>query len=75
MLIKRAELLKDETSEVDLVGPTLPVLKALCERAFHARNGTLETLPRVINGMLSACLQNVDDMRCVLLPVYLLSVN
>ena len=32
------------------------------------RNGLLTVLPRVVNGMLSACLQNVDDVRCVLVP-------
>ncbi|KAI5476389.1 Armadillo-type fold domain containing protein [Pseudohyphozyma bogoriensis] len=58
-----SQLLKDEKTEVDLVGPTLPVLKTLCDRAFHFRNGTLVILPKVLNGMLSACLQNVDDMR------------
>lgn len=59
-----SELLRDESVEVDLVSPTLPALKALCDRGFHMRNGPLATLPKVVNGMLSACLQNVDGMRC-----------
>ncbi|KAK4701730.1 HEAT repeat-containing protein 5, partial [Phenoliferia sp. Uapishka_3] len=58
-----SQLLKDETSEADLVGPTLPVLKLLCDRGFSLRNGPLVVLPRVVNGMLSACLQNVDNVR------------
>jgi hypothetical protein len=60
-----AELLRDESSEVDLVGPTLPILKMLCDRGFSLSHGTLAVLPTVVNGMLSACLQNVDDTRCV----------
>lgn len=62
-LILPAELLKDETSLVDLVAPTLPILKALISRAFAPRHGTLAVLPKVANGMLSACLQNIDDVR------------
>lgn len=62
------ELLRDETSEVDLAGPTLPILKALCDRGFSPKyGGKLELLPKVVNGMLSASLQNVEDMRCVVL--------
>lgn len=65
LISSRAELLKDETSEVDLVGPTLPVLKALCHRGFRFQNGELEVLPKVVNGMLSACLRNIEDVRFV----------
>lgn len=60
-------MLSDETTEVDLVGPTLPVLKLLCDRAFHVRNGTLAILPKVLNAMLSACLKNIDDVRQVVI--------
>lgn len=35
------------------------------------RNGPLVTLPKVVNGMLSACLQNVDGMRSALSPLAL----
>lgn len=59
------ELLKDESSDLDLVGPTLPVLKALCDRGFNVSNVKVDLLPKVVNGMLSACLQNVEDMRLV----------
>lgn len=65
LLSMTSELLKDETSEVDLIGPTLPVLKELCDRGLSPKNGPLAVLPLVMNGMLSACLQNVEDMRRV----------
>ncbi|OCH91331.1 clathrin-coated vesicle protein [Obba rivulosa] len=57
-----AELLKDETSEADLVGPTLQSLKLLLERPSTL--GDLEDgYERVVHGLLSACLVNVDEMR------------
>ncbi|GAA5914098.1 hypothetical protein JCM5296_003575 [Sporobolomyces johnsonii] len=57
-------VLKDEKVEVDVVAPTLPVLKMLCDRGL-ASNGSasLQVLPKVLNGMMSACLMNVDEMR------------
>ncbi|KAM0751074.1 ARM repeat-containing protein [Meredithblackwellia eburnea MCA 4105] len=58
-----AQLLKDESSDADLIGPTLPVLKTLLDRGFHMRMGVPTVLPKVINGMLSASLQNIDDVR------------
>lgn len=56
-------MLRDETSEVDLVGPTLSSLKELCERAPQAMKANSEVLPKAIHGFMSAALQNVDDMR------------
>ncbi|EPQ31133.1 uncharacterized protein PFL1_01322 [Pseudozyma flocculosa PF-1] len=58
-----SEMLRDETSEVDLVGPTLPSLKDLCERAARGCKPGSELLQRAVHGFLSAALQNVDDMR------------
>lgn len=58
-----SELLRDEFSKVDLVGPTLPLLKTLCDRAYAARRPESQTFPRVINGLLSACIGHIDDMR------------
>ncbi|GAA5882646.1 hypothetical protein JCM3774_004088 [Rhodotorula dairenensis] len=57
-------LLKDEQAELDLAGLTLPVLKMLTTRGC-ASNVSEEdqTLPRVLNGMLSACLLNFDAVR------------
>ncbi|KAG2133962.1 armadillo-type protein [Suillus cothurnatus] len=55
------ELLKDETSEADLVTPTLPAFRSLlavsCHPSIHERYGKL------IHGLLSSCLLNVDEMR------------
>lgn len=62
-----AELLRDETSRTDLVGPTLPLLKALCDRAYSARLPESHTYARVLHGLLSACILHVDEMRFVLI--------
>lgn len=61
--IRLSVLLKDEQSELDLASPTLPVLKMLTSRAFEGTGAADETLPRVLNGMLSACLLNFDAVR------------
>ncbi|SCV73304.1 BQ2448_7230 [Microbotryum intermedium] len=60
-----SQLLQDEASEIDLVSPTLPVLKVLCDRSQQAPHGGrgFVVLPKVINDMLSACLQNIDSVR------------
>ncbi|KAK4049254.1 hypothetical protein OIO90_005543 [Microbotryomycetes sp. JL221] len=58
-----SQLLRDESAEVDLVSPTLPVLKSLVERSLAPLTAADSSLPRVINGLLSACLQNIDSLR------------
>jgi hypothetical protein len=58
------ELLKDESSEIDLVGPTLPALKTMLEFPVSAAD-TKEKYRRLVHGLLSACLLNVDAMRLV----------
>lgn len=60
------ELLKDESSEIDLVGPTLPALKAMLEFPVSAVDTQEKnTYRRLVHGLLSACLLNVDAMRLV----------
>ncbi|GAA5974285.1 hypothetical protein JCM11641_006712 [Rhodosporidiobolus odoratus] len=54
-------MLKDESADLDLVGPTLPVLKLLTERSFAGSSSS--DLPKVLNGMLSACMLNIDEVR------------
>ncbi|GAA5876048.1 hypothetical protein JCM8547_003540 [Rhodosporidiobolus lusitaniae] len=57
-------LLKDEKAEVDFAGPTLPVLKLLTDRGLAMKDLNGPTvLPKVINGMLSACMLNIDAVR------------
>lgn len=56
------ELLKDETSDIDLVGPTLQSLKLLLEKPGDLVS-TDDKYENVIHGILSACLVNVDEMR------------
>ncbi|KAK4046606.1 hypothetical protein OIV83_005976 [Microbotryomycetes sp. JL201] len=58
-----SQLLQDENAEADLISPTLPVLKTLLERALTPLTVAESCLPRVINGMLSCCLQNIDNLR------------
>ncbi|CAE7204243.1 unnamed protein product [Rhizoctonia solani] len=56
-----SDLLKDEYSEYDLVGPTLQSLRGML--LADSKDVQREPLyPKVVHGLLSACLQNVDDM-------------
>ncbi|GAA5869068.1 hypothetical protein JCM16303_000350 [Sporobolomyces ruberrimus] len=57
-------LLKDEQLEVDLVAPCLPILKSVCDRSLRSTNeASGATIGKVLNGMMSACLMNIDEMR------------
>ncbi|GAA5933813.1 AP-1 complex accessory protein LAA1 [Sporobolomyces koalae] len=59
-------LLKDEKLELDLVAPCLPILKLLCDRSLEGvdeNSRAEETLGKVLNGMMSACLMHVDETR------------
>ncbi|KAJ1026819.1 hypothetical protein NDA16_002116 [Ustilago loliicola] len=58
-----AELLRDETSEQDLVGASLSSLKDLCERSAKSVKPNSDILQRAIHGLLSQALQHVDDLR------------
>lgn len=55
-----SELLRDESSEVDLIGTTLASLRELSTRSVAV---STDSLPRTIHGFLSASLQTIDDMR------------
>ncbi|KAI0668842.1 ARM repeat-containing protein [Trametes maxima] len=55
------DLLKDEVTELDLVGPTLQALKALLDRPANLPDPD-NKFGRVVHGLLSACLLNVDAM-------------
>ena len=56
------DLLKDETSEIDLVGPTFPALKALLNLPV-ARPDNKERYNELIHALLSTCLRHIDGMR------------
>ena len=56
-----SELLKDETSEADLVTPTLPAFRSLLAVSCHP--SVCERYGKLIHGLLSSCLLNVDEMR------------
>ncbi|QRV99686.1 HEAT repeat protein [Ceratobasidium sp. AG-Ba] len=56
-----ADLLRDEYSDLDIVGPTLQALRGLI--LTDPKDLVKEAIyPRVINGLLSLCLQNIDEM-------------
>ncbi|KAF9499159.1 clathrin-coated vesicle protein [Pleurotus eryngii] len=57
-----SELLKDESSEVDLVGPTLPSLKILLDLPVHGKPEAKEKFGKTVNALASACLLNIDGM-------------
>lgn len=64
-----SELLADETPDVDYAGSLLPVLKLLLDQVLgvgaQVPGMGVATGDRVVHGLLSSCLANVDDMRCV----------
>ncbi|CCM02125.1 uncharacterized protein FIBRA_04202 [Fibroporia radiculosa] len=55
------ELLKDETYDADLIGPTLQSLKTILDKPSDATGA--EKYERVVHGLLSSCLVNIDEMR------------
>lgn len=57
------DLLKAETSEVDLVGPSLSALKVILDFPADLKPEASEKASRLIHGLFSACLQNVDEMK------------
>ena len=59
-------LLKDEASEVDFVGPTLPALKTLLDLPVSSEPDDKDRYSRLIHALLSACLLNIDSVRCVI---------
>ncbi|KAI0258392.1 clathrin-coated vesicle protein [Gloeopeniophorella convolvens] len=56
-----SDLLRDETSEIDFAGPTLPALKTLLTPSPNQQ--VTEFFSRVVHGLLSSCLLNIDEMR------------
>ena len=62
------DLLKEEKSDVDLIGPTLQSLKSLLDSP-PAKAATESTTKfyRVVHGLLSACLANIDEMRYIII--------
>ncbi|KZT18252.1 clathrin-coated vesicle protein [Neolentinus lepideus HHB14362 ss-1] len=56
------DLLKDESSDMDFIGPTLQSLKHLLDKGPTTPSHR-DKYQRSIHGILSACLINVDNMR------------
>ncbi|KDQ54486.1 hypothetical protein JAAARDRAFT_80176 [Jaapia argillacea MUCL 33604] len=57
-----SELLRDESAEIDYVGPTLPSLKLFLDPPRRLGDPLLK-YERSVHGLLSACLVNIDNMR------------
>ncbi|GJJ09041.1 hypothetical protein Clacol_003263 [Clathrus columnatus] len=58
-----ADLLKDERSDIDITGPTLPALKALLEPPSDPKVCVSESkYGKLVHGLISACLVNIDEM-------------
>ncbi|KAJ6560948.1 clathrin-coated vesicle protein [Mycena sp. CBHHK59/15] len=57
-----SELLKDESSENDLAGPTLPALKSLLDLPIASSPDGSDRYSRIVHGLISSCLLNVDEM-------------
>ncbi|KAF8916460.1 clathrin-coated vesicle protein [Mucidula mucida] len=58
-----SDLLKDESSDIDLVGPTLPSLKGLLDLPTSTARDARERYGRLVHALLSSCLLNIDGMR------------
>lgn len=56
-------LLKDETSDIDFVGPTLPALKTLLDLPVSTGPDDKDRYSRLIHALLSTCLLNIDSVR------------
>ncbi|ESK97884.1 clathrin-coated vesicle protein [Moniliophthora roreri MCA 2997] len=56
-----SDILKDESPEIDLGGPMFPSLKSLLD--LPIADGSTDKYQKLIHGLLSDCLRNVDDMR------------
>ena len=60
------DLLKDEKSDIDLAGPTLPSLKAILDTyPSKADTEAISRYNRLIHGLFSSCITNIDEMRLV----------
>ncbi|KAF4622079.1 hypothetical protein D9613_008980 [Agrocybe pediades] len=62
-IVLYGDLLKDESSEIDLVSPTLPALKALLSLPPAPGSEDKERYSGLIHALLSATLLNIDAMR------------
>ncbi|KAL5476373.1 hypothetical protein ACEPAI_3473 [Sanghuangporus weigelae] len=59
-----AELLKEEKSDLDMAAPTLQSLKALLDNPpSKLQADALSRYSRLVHGLFSACLVNIDEMR------------
>ncbi|KAI0311044.1 clathrin-coated vesicle protein [Amylostereum chailletii] len=56
------DILKNEASDIDFAGPTLPALKTLLTLAPNQPKPT-DMFSRLVHGLLSACLLNIDEMK------------
>ena len=55
------DLLKNDFSVVDLIGPTLPALKLMLDNPPSGVDSAESSYTKLMHGFLSSCLQNVDE--------------
>src|SRR5260370_41976665 len=55
------DILRNEFSIVDLVGPTLPALKLMLDNPPADVDSVESSYAKLVHGLLSSCLQNVDE--------------
>jgi len=65
LLIIHLGLLKDETTEIDFVGPTLSAFKTLLDLPILNGSDDKDRYNRLAHALLSTCLLNIDSMRWV----------
>jgi len=58
-----SRILSSERTAPGLIQSSLPVLKSICERSLQARGPSTNLVDNVLQALLAACLQNVDDVR------------
>ncbi|TFK25105.1 clathrin-coated vesicle protein [Coprinopsis marcescibilis] len=56
------DLLKDESPDIDLVGPTLPALKSLLDLPPSSDASSKDHYSQLMHALLSTCLRHVDEM-------------
>ena len=59
--------MREKKSEIDMAGPTLQSLKAMLDNPpSKLQTEALSRYSRLVHGLLSGCLVNIDDMRYVI---------
>ncbi|KAG7093998.1 hypothetical protein E1B28_007627 [Marasmius oreades] len=58
-----SEILKDESPDIDLAGPTFSSLKLILDLPPAPARDSSDRFQKLIHGLISDCLRNIDEMR------------